>query len=154
MKLFTYTAETSTLALAEAKKELGDEFAIGEEDVLEKLGYKDVILDVSIYANRPDCLSMFAMAKEFAAILDRPCHLPDFKGASDIGETTDFKLASLSENCPHFLAKIVNKVVIKPSPKWLREHLIANGIKSINNVIDISNYNIMPTIDKNPCKYG
>ena len=73
-------------------EELGDEFAIGEEDVLEKLGYKDVILDVSIYANRPDCLSMFAMAKEFAAILDRPCHLPDFKGASDIGETTDFKL--------------------------------------------------------------
>ncbi len=126
-------------------EELGDEFAIGEEDVLEKLGYKDVILDVSIYANRPDCLSMFAMAKEFAAILDRPCHLPDFKGASDIGETTDFKLASLSENCPHFLAKIVNKVVIKPSPKWLREHLIANGIKSINNVIDISNYVMLET---------
>lgn len=126
-------------------EELDDSFVIGDTDILERLGYKDVILDVSIYANRPDCLSMFAMAKEMAAILDRECRLPEFAGYSDFGQPTTFQLTSQSENCPHFLAKVVNKVVIKPSPKWMRDHLLANGVKSINNVIDISNYVMLET---------
>ncbi|MBQ1477174.1 MAG: phenylalanine--tRNA ligase subunit beta, partial [Erysipelotrichaceae bacterium] len=57
-------------------EELDDSFEVGEEDILDKRGYQDTILDLTIYANRPDCLSMFAMAKEIAAILDRPCTLP------------------------------------------------------------------------------
>ena len=126
-------------------EELGDEFEIGQEDVLDRLGYKDDILDVSIYANRPDCLGMFAMAKEMAAILNRKCTLPDYEGKSDTGVATDFKVVSKSENCPHFLAKVVNSVTIKESPKWMKEHLLANGVKSINNVIDISNYVMLET---------
>ena len=47
-------------------EELGDEFEVGDENILDRLGYEDDILDVSIYANRPDCLGMFAMAKEMA----------------------------------------------------------------------------------------
>ena len=126
-------------------EELSDEFEVGETDILNKLGYQDDILDVSIYANRPDCLGMFAMAKEMAAILDRKCTLPDFNDKANIGDKTNFKLSSRSENCPHFLAKVVNDITIKPSPKWMREHLLANGIKSINNIIDISNYVMLET---------
>ncbi len=51
-------------------EELDDRFEVGDTDILKKLGYDDTILDVSIYANRPDCLSMYAMAKEMGAILD------------------------------------------------------------------------------------
>ena len=126
-------------------EELSDEYAIGDDDILDHLGLKDDILDVSIYANRPDCLSMYGMAKEMAAILDRKCTLPEFDGAANVGEETTFKVSSKSANCPHFLAKVVNSITIKESPKWMQDHLKANGVKSINNVIDISNYVMLET---------
>ena len=126
-------------------EELDDSFEVGETDILKKLGYDDTILDVSIYANRPDCLSMYAMAYEMGAILNREVKLPDFDGASDIGEHSDFRLTSVSENCPHFLAKVVNDVTIKESPEWMKRHLRANGVKCINNLVDISNYVMLET---------
>lgn len=126
-------------------EELDDSFNVGDTDILKKLGYDDTVLDLGIYANRPDCLAVHYMAKEMAAILRRPCHLPDFDGASDIGEKSNFRLSSESENCPHFLVKVCNSVTIKPSPAWMQEHLRANGIKCINNLVDISNYVMLET---------
>ena len=126
-------------------EELDDRFTVGETDILKKLGYEDTILDVSIYANRPDCLSMFAMAKEIGAILNRPVTLPEFAGKANVGEESSFKLTSESANCPHFLAKVVRNVTIKESPEWMKEHLRANGIKCINNLVDISNYVMLET---------
>ena len=126
-------------------EELDDRFNVGDTDVLHKLGYDDVILDVSIYANRPDCLSMFAMAKEVGAILNRKVTLPEFEGKANIGEKTDFKLNSESKNCTHFLAKVINDVTIKDSPEWLQNHLKANGVKCINNLVDISNLVMLET---------
>ena len=126
-------------------EELDDRFEIGDTDILNKLGYDDTILDVSVYANRPDCLSMFAMAKEMGAILDRKVTLPEYKGKANIGEKSSFKLTSESENCPHFLAKVVNHVEIKESPEWMKQHLHANGVKCINNLVDISNYVMLET---------
>jgi len=126
-------------------EELDDRFEVGDTDILNRLGYEDTILDVSVYANRPDCLSMYAMAKEMGAILDRKVTLPDFAKAADIGNKSDFVLTSKSENCPHFLAKVVNKVTIKESPDWMKQHLRANGVKCINNLVDISNYVMLET---------
>ncbi|MCR4854779.1 MAG: phenylalanine--tRNA ligase subunit beta [Erysipelotrichaceae bacterium] len=126
-------------------EELDDRFEVGDTDILKKLGYDDTILDVSIYANRPDCLSMYAMAYEMGAILDRKVTLPEFAGCADIGEKSDFILTSTSKNCPHFLAKVVNHVTIKESPEWMKQHLRANGVKCINNLVDISNYVMLET---------
>lgn len=126
-------------------EELDDSFEIGETEVLEKLGYKDTLLDLSIYANRPDCLAMFSLAKEMAAILNRPCVLPELKDAIDLGDETNFKLESKTKNCPHFIAKVVNEVTLKPSPKWISDILRSNGIKSINNIVDISNLVMLET---------
>ena len=126
-------------------EELDDRFEVGDTDILNKLGYEDTVFDVSIYANRPDCLSMYAMAKEMGAILDRKVTLPDYEGAADIGEKSDFILKSESKNCPHFLAKVVNSVTIKESPEWMKQHLRANGVKCINNLVDISNYVMLET---------
>ena len=126
-------------------EELDDSFNVGDSDILKKLGYDDTILDISIYANRPDCLAVHYMAKEIGAILKRPCKLPEFDGASKIGEKGKFTLESKSKNCPHFLAKVCNSVTIKESPKWLQEHLRANGVKCINNLVDISNYVMLET---------
>lgn len=126
-------------------EELDERFEIGDTDILDKLGYNDTILDVSVYANRPDCLSMFAMAKEIGAILDRKVTLPDYEGKANIGNASSFKLTSESENCPHFLAKVVHHVQIKESPEWMKQHLRANGVKCINNLVDISNYVMLET---------
>lgn len=126
-------------------EELDDRFNVGDTDILKKLGYEDTILDLGIYANRPDCLAVHYMAKEMAAILRRPCKLPEFDGAANIGTPTTFKLTSETKNCPHFLAKVCNKVTIKESPEWLKEHLRSNGIKCINNLVDISNYVMLET---------
>lgn len=126
-------------------EELDDSFAIGDNEVLKHLGYGDTLLDLSIYANRPDCLAMFSCAKEMAAILNRPCTLPKLEPANDLGEESDFKLSSESHNCPHFIAKVVNHVSIKKSPKWISDILRSNGIKSINNVVDISNLVMLET---------
>ncbi len=126
-------------------EELPDDYPLGPSDILERLGLDDEILEIELTANRADCMSVFAMAKEMAAILDRPCKLPECEGASDIGRPSDFFLESKTTACPHFLAKVVNKVTIKPSPAWMREHLIASGVRSINNVIDISNYVMLET---------
>ena len=126
-------------------EELDDRFEVGDTDILNKLGYEDTILDVSVYANRPDCLSMFAMAMEMGAILDRKVTIPDYAGASKIGDKSDFVLKSESKNCPHFLAKVVNSVTIKESPEWMKQHLRANGVKCINNLVDISNYVMLET---------
>jgi len=126
-------------------EELDDSFEIGQTDILKKLGYDDTILDVSIYANRPDCLSMHAMAKEVGAILSREVKLPEYEGKSNIGEKSNFILDSKSKNCTHFLAKVINNVTIKESPEWLKDHLKANGVKCINNLVDISNYVMLET---------
>lgn len=126
-------------------EELDDRFEVGESDILNKLGYEDTIFEVSIYANRPDCLAMYYMAKEAAAILNRPCKLPEFEGKADVGTKTSFRLNSASKNCTHFLAKVVNSVTIKESPDWMKQHLRANGVKAINNLVDISNYVMLET---------
>ena len=120
-------------------EELDDSFNIGDKDILKKLGYEDTILDVSIYANRPDCLAMHNMAYEMGAILNKKVSLPDYEGKSNIGNKSTFKVDSKSDNCPHFLAKVIGSVTIKESPDWLKNHLKSNGIKCINNLVDISN---------------
>lgn len=126
-------------------EELGDEFKVGDKDILERLGYKDTILDLATYANRPDTVSMFGMAKEMAAILDRKCTLPDFDGSANVGNKGNFVVDSKSTNCTHFLAKVVNNVTIKESPSWMKEYLISNGVKAINNLVDISNFVMLET---------
>ena len=126
-------------------EELDDRFEIGDTNILEKLGLDDTILDLSIYANRPDCMSMFAMAKEMGAILNKEVKLPDYEGKANIGDKSDFVVKSDTNNCPHFLAKVVNNVTIKESPDWIKNYLKANNIKAINNLVDISNIVMLET---------
>lgn len=125
-------------------EELPSSFKIGEKDILNKLGYEDTILDLAIYANRSDCLAMFSLAKEIAAILNRPINLPIIKSISS-NERADYHVSLKTNNCSYYLGKVIKKVVVKESPVWLKAHLRSNGIASINNVVDISNYVMLET---------
>lgn len=125
-------------------EELNEDAPVGG-DPLKYLGLDDTLLDVGLTPNRNDCLASFALAKEVGAILNKKVTLPEFDGASDRGEPTQLKVSSTTEKCPLFLGKVVREVTIQPSPKWLQELLQAAGVKSINNVVDISNFVMLET---------
>ncbi|MBQ7890127.1 MAG: phenylalanine--tRNA ligase subunit beta [Erysipelotrichaceae bacterium] len=118
---------------------------VGETKVLEYLGLDDTILDVGLTPNRADCNAMWNIAREVAAVLHREVKLPECAGASNCGTPTNFKLASTTEKCPVFVGKVVNHVKVGPSPKWMQNYLHSYGVKSINNVVDISNYVMIET---------
>lgn len=122
-----------------------DDAPVGETNVLEYLGLDDTLLDIGLTPNRADCNAMWNLAKEVGAVLKREVKWPEYEGASQIGEKGNFKLASTTDKCPVFVGKVVNHVKVGPSPKWMQNHLHAYGIKSINNVVDISNYVMVET---------
>ena len=124
---------------------LGEDAVVGDTHVLEYLGLDDEILDVSLTPNRNDCMAAFAMAKETGAILNRKVTLPSYEGASNCGGQTNLKVSSQTKKCPLYTGKIVRSVTIKESPKWMKELLMASNIKSINNVVDISNLVMLET---------
>ena len=114
-------------------------------DALEYLGLDDKILDVKQTPNRNDFMSMWSIAKEVGAIFNREVKWPSCDCASTVGVSTELTVSSESVNCSRFLGKKIGSVTLKPSPAWMREHLMAAGIKSINNVVDISNYVMIET---------
>lgn len=125
---------------------LAPDAPIGHEDPLAYLGLDDELLDVGLTPNRNDCMAAWAMAMETGAILNRSVNLPQCEGiAMKKGEPTSLQVASETEKCPLFMGKVINHVTIKESPKWMKELLAAAGVKSINNVVDISNIVMLET---------
>lgn len=126
-------------------EELDDSFELGSETVLKDLGYQDYILDVSPTPNRADCLSMWGFALEVGAILNREVSIPWKQGYANQGKPSQLVVESSAQGCPVFLGKVINSLKIGPSPKWMADHLRASGVKSINNIVDISNYVMLET---------
>lgn len=110
-------------------------------DVKPLLGMDDWIFDIAITANRPDCQSIYGIAREVAAVLGKECKEP----ALDFTET-DVKKEPFSvqvdaqDICPRYIAHYVYDVKIKESPAWMRRRLALVGCDSISNVVDITNY--------------
>lgn len=123
---------------------LGEDAIVGQ-DPLAYLGLDDVILDIKPTPNRSDFNAMWSIAMEVGALLNRDVHLPDGRSAANNGSETKLVVGSTSDACPTFFGKIINHVTVKESPKWMKESLMAVGIKSINNVVDISNYVMVET---------
>jgi phenylalanyl-tRNA synthetase beta chain len=113
------------------------------DDINLVIGNDDTIVDFEITNNRPDCYSIIGLAREAAAAFDKPMrhHEPVVKG-SDVGsmyEMLDVEVPA--ENlCNRYSSRMVKNVKIAPSPKWLRQRLRANGVRPINNIVDITNY--------------
>ena len=122
---------------------LNDEDCKVGDDINLVIGNDDTIVDFEITNNRPDCYSIIGLAREAAAAFDKPMrhHEPNVKG-SDAGsmyEMLDVEVPA--ENlCNRYSSRMVKNVKIAPSPKWLRQRLRANGVRPINNIVDITNY--------------
>jgi phenylalanyl-tRNA synthetase beta chain len=118
---------------------LGEDAVVGQ-DPLAYLGLDDIVLDVKQTPNRSDFNAMWSIAMEVGALLERKVTLPDQRKAAQNDKPTKLKIGSTTAGCPTFYGKIIGSLKVKESPKWLKESLMAVGIKSINNVVDISNY--------------
>lgn len=120
--------------------ELGEDAVVGENPI-KYLGWDDEIVDFDLTANRGDLLSMLGMAYELGAIYDKPVKDVDLSH-KESGEdvNSQFKIDIKTENCKLFLARKVENVEIKESPDFIKNRLMACGIRPINNVVDISNY--------------
>lgn len=111
------------------------------ENPIEYMGFDDKIIDFELTANRGDLLSILGMAYEVSAIYGGKVKLPDIsfvESGNDINDS--LKVNVNTDNCKLFLARRVNNVKIGESSKYIKERLIASGIRPINNVVDISNY--------------
>ena len=122
------------------------ENAIPGEDPIKLIEMDDDVIDFELTANRGDLLSILGMAYEVGAIYDKKVKdidLSHSENSEDINNS--FKVVRNTDNCSIFLAKKVENVEIKESPTFIKNRLIASGIRPINNVVDISNYVMLET---------
>ncbi len=122
---------------------LNDENCTVGQDINLVLGNDDTVVEFEITNNRPDCYSIIGLARESAAAFGMTMrhHEPVVKG-SDAGSIfghLDVEVPA-EELCNRYTARMVANVKIGPSPKWLRQRLRANGVRPINNIVDITNY--------------
>ena len=121
-----------------------DKLQIGG-DVLDFLALKDISIEFEITNNRADCLSVTGLAREVSATFDLPLNIPTpaFNGVNDADTDIKKEIDAVIENkrlCSRYMAGLVKNVKIAPSPKWLASRLKAQGIRPINNIVDITNY--------------
>jgi phenylalanyl-tRNA synthetase beta chain len=102
----------------------------------------DVVYDLEVTPNRPDLNSVIGIAREIAALTGNPLRVPEIKLATSGGKATELVSVRIedSENCPRYTARVVKGVKVGPSPAWLRDTLEKVGIRSISNVVDVTNY--------------
>ena len=122
---------------------LNDEDCKPGDDINLVIGNDDTIVDFEITNNRPDCYSIIGLARESAAAFGKTMkhHEPVVHG-SDAGSIFDHLDVEVpaTQLCNRYSSRMVANVKIGPSPKWLRQRLRANGVRPINNIVDITNY--------------
>ena len=123
---------------------LSPDAPLGKE-LTEALGLRDTVLDLSITPNRPDWLSVIGVAREIGALTHQKTKYP-LVSLSDEGEEIHGKTSVTlldPDLCPRYAARMIEGVKICPSPQWLRDRLEKVGVRSINNVVDVTNYVMM-----------
>lgn len=112
------------------------------DDAVAALGLNDAVVEYEITSNRVDCFSMLGMARETAAVFDKKFIPPVVTVKGSGGDVNDYVSVEVQDTdlCPRYTARVVTDLKIGPSPKWMRERLASQGIRSINNLVDITNY--------------
>ena len=112
-------------------------------DIMDILGAKETIIDFEITSNRADCFSVLGLALEAAvterALFEKPDIKVQEKAAEKASDLIDVEIQA-PDLCPRYMARVVRNVKIGPSPKWMRDRLESAGVRSINNIVDITNY--------------
>ncbi len=112
------------------------------DDIKSYVGLGDIIFDIGVTANRPDCQSILGLAREVSAILNKPLKMPNLEYEAcdiDINDKLSVEVKD-TELCPRYIASYVTDVKIDKSPLWMQKRLMSMGIRSINNIVDITNF--------------
>ena len=106
------------------------------------LDMDEVIFDIELTANRPDCLSILGMCREAASALGKPFSEPVLREIPGEGNSADYARVTVlnTELCPRYAARVVTDIKIEPSPRWMQKKLRSVGLRPINNIVDITNY--------------
>ena len=102
----------------------------------------DIIFDLDVTPNRPDCLSAIGIAREIAALTGEPLRLPEIHYEESEKPIGSFASVDIVEPnlCPRYCASLITGIKIAPSPSWLQQRLNSCGMRPINNVVDTTNY--------------
>jgi phenylalanyl-tRNA synthetase beta chain len=102
----------------------------------------DVIFDLEVTPNRPDCLSVIGVAREVAALTGKEVHLPELS-YEETGSPIDRQISieiKAPDFCPRYCASLVTGLKVAPSPGWMQQRLLASGMRPISNIVDVANY--------------
>ncbi len=123
-----------------------EEYPLGA-DVKPILGLDEDVLDFEILANRPDCLSVWGLSREAAVASGTTFHMPEIVVTEKGGDIHDYVSVEVHDEklCPRYIARVIRNVRVGPSPLWLRQYLYGAGMRSINNVVDITNFIMLET---------
>ncbi|HKJ44409.1 MAG TPA: phenylalanine--tRNA ligase subunit beta [Balneolales bacterium] len=104
--------------------------------------YEDYIFEIALTPNRPDATSHYGVARDLSAVLDKPLKQIPEKGSKnngDIGKRISIEVKS-PEKCHRYVGKIIENITVKESPQWLKNKLMAIGLRPINNIVDATNF--------------
>ena len=112
------------------------------ESAINALGLDDVVFEYEITSNRVDCYGVLGIAREAAATFDKKFCPPKVKATGNDEKASDYVKVTVQDPdlCTRYCARVVKNVKIGPSPKWMQRCLASNGIRPINNLVDITNY--------------
>ncbi len=131
-------SDASGLMLLEEKHNVG-------ASLNQALGLTDPVLEIELTPNRSDCLSILGIAREVAAICNRPLTPPPAPELADgdrIHHETSVQVLA-PDHCPRYAARLIFDVAVGPSPQWLQDRLLSVDLKPINNVVDVTNFVMM-----------
>lgn len=121
---------------------LDNDAPIGE-DGLAYLGLRDTIIDIGLTPNRVDCMSLVNLAYEIGAILGREVTVSE--GKVDVSIDSDIEISNETDLCEFFSGRVIKGIQVKESPQWLKNTLVASGVKPINHVVDLGNFVMLET---------
>ncbi len=123
-----------------------EDYPLGS-DVRPILGLDETVMDFEVLANRPDCLSVWGLAREAAVACNTTFTMPEIQVKEVGGDVNDYVKVDVKDTdlCPRYIARVIKDVRVGPSPLWLRQYLYGAGMRSINNVVDITNFIMLET---------
>ncbi len=119
-----------------------DDTAVVGSDAVKELGLDDVVVEYEITSNRVDCFSILGIAREAAATFDKEFVPPVVIKTGNSENVNDYIKVTVKDAdlCSRYTARVVKNIKIEPSPEWMQRRLAAQGIRPINNIVDITNY--------------
>jgi phenylalanyl-tRNA synthetase beta chain len=111
------------------------------------LSYSDMVFEIGLTPNRPDCTGIIGIAREIAAIQKIPMRHPKITLEETVGPTSNLTSVTIEEPvlCPRYAAKLIRDITVGPSPDWLKDRLLSVGQRPINNIVDVTNFVMLET---------